>query len=188
MNNDIAIDIQRFRTMFSAGIESIKEAAKIYVSAIDRCSGAKAAFREALPQISHVLWADLEKVGRGQIHEKLLLCSGRSAQMMRTLNLSEQTEILDHGVQLLLHDGTIISVMHENLTQSQISQVFVSGHVRSVEAQRAWMESQREYKLPQPIIFKDRYKIEGNLLVVSAPTSISCSDLKKIIAQMEDSK
>ena len=28
--------------MFSAGIESIKEAAKIYVSAIDRCSGAKA--------------------------------------------------------------------------------------------------------------------------------------------------
>ena len=188
MNNDIAIDIQRFRTMFSAGIESIKEAAKIYVSAIDRCSGAKAAFREALPQISHVLWADLEKVGRGQIHEKLLLCSGRSAQMMRTLNLSEQTEILDNGVQLLLHDGTIISVMHENLTQSQISQVFVSGHVRSVEAQRAWMESQREYKLPQPIIFKDRYKIEGNLLVVSAPTSISCSDLKKIIAQLEDSK
>ena len=75
-----------------------------------------------------------------------------------------------------------------NLTQSQISQVFVSGHVRSLGAQRAWMESQREYKLPQPMLSKAKYKIEGNLLVISVPTAISCSDLKKIISQMENTK
>lgn len=181
-------EITRFRELFRLGICAVKEASRIYVRAIDRDASAKQAFREQIPEVPYTAWTSFEKIGRGQMHENLLLIGGRVQTMMKTLPYSEQVEALDNGIEVLLHDGTTMRIMPESLTQSQISQVFENGNIRTVEGQRAWMESRRDYDLPYVRSPKNDYSVEGMVLVINAPMSFSFTELKDILKRMEMAK
>ena len=178
-------EIRKFRELLRIGISAMKEASQVYVKAIDRDPAAKQAFSEQLPEIPKAAWSSFEKVGRGQMHEKLLLFGGRVHNLLRTLPLSEQTDALENGIELLLHDGGVMRVMPEALTHSQVSQVFGDGAIRGLEAQRAWMESRREYRPAYCRAPRDGYTVEGTVLVVSEPMSFRLDDLKDIISRME---
>ena len=181
-------EISRFRELLRIGVSALKEASQVYVKAIDRAPEAKQAFRELVPEVPASAWASFEKVGRGQMHEKLLLFGGRVHNLLRALPLSEQTDALENGILLLLHDGGSMRVMPEALTQSQVTQVFGDGGIRDLDAQRAWMESRRDYRLPYARVSRNDYKVEGSLLVVNTPMSFRLADLLDIIARMEDAR
>ena len=178
-------EIRKFRELLHIGMSSMKEAAEIYVKVIDREPAAKQAFRELVPEVPSSAWKLMEKVGRGQMHERLLLMGGRIQTLLAALPLSEQTEVIENGLEVLLHDGNAMRIMPESLTQSQLSQVFGSGEIRSLEAQRAWMESRRDYRLPVRGVPEDAYKVEGALLVVNQPMSFRLAQLKDILRRME---
>ena len=181
-------EIRKFRELLQIGISALKEASQVYVKAIDKDPAAKQAFCEQLPEIPKAAWSSFEKVGRGQMHEKLLLFGGRVHNLLRSLPLSEQADALENGIELLLHDGGVMRVMPEALTQSQVSQVFGDGGIRDLDAQRAWMESRRDYRLPYARAPRNDYKVEGSLLVVNTPMSFRLADLLDIIARMEDAR
>lgn len=141
-------EISKFRELFRIGISSLKEAARIYVDALDHDIAAREIFQAANPEVPLSAWASLEKIGRGQMHEKLFLMCGRIQASLRPLPLSEQTEAIEKGIPVLLHDGSSMLMKPEAMTQSQQTQVFSNGTVRTIDAQRAWMESQRNYRLP----------------------------------------
>ena len=181
-------EIRKFRELLQIGISALKEASQVYVKAIDKDPAAKQAFCEQLPEIPRAAWSSFEKVGRGQMHEKLLLFGGRVHNLLRSLPLSEQADALENGIELLLHDGGVMRVMPEALTQSQVSQVFGDGAIRGLEAQRAWMESRREYRPAYARTPRDGYTVEGALLIVSEPMSFRLDDLRDIISRMEAAK
>ena len=91
-------EISRFRELLRIGVSALKEASQVYVKAIDRAPEAKQAFRELVPEVPASAWASFEKVGRGQMHEKLLLFGGRVHNLLRALPLSEQTDALENGI------------------------------------------------------------------------------------------
>jgi len=182
-------EISKFRELFHLGISAVKEAARIYVKAIDKDAAAKQAFREQVPEVPYTAWTSFEKIGRGQMHDKLLLIGGRVQTMLKTLPYSEQVDALDNGIDVLLHDGTTMRIMPESLTQSQVSQVFENGNIRTIEGQRAWMESRRDYDLPYARVPKNSgYTVEGVVLVINAPMSFSITELKDILKRMETAK
>ena len=82
-------EIKKFRELFRIGISSLKEAARVYVSALDHDTAAKEIFQAANPEVPLTAWASLEKIGRGQMHEKLFLMCGRIQAALRSLSLSE---------------------------------------------------------------------------------------------------
>ena len=181
-------EIRKFRELLQIGMSAMREASELYVKVIDREPAAKQAFRELVPEVPASAWKFLEKVGRGQMHERLLLMGGRVQTLLGTLPVSEQAEAVENGVEVLLHDGGTMRIMPENLTQSQLSQVFGNGEVRSLDAQRAWMESRRDYRLPPRGVARDAYKVEGALLVVNQPMTFKVEQLKEILSRMEDAR
>lgn len=181
-------EIKKFRELFHIGISSLKEAARVYVSALDHDTAAKEIFQAANPEVPLTAWASLEKIGRGQMHEKLFLMCGRIQAALRSLSLSEQTEAIEKGVPVLLHDGSSMMMKPEAMTQSQQTQVFFNGAIRDLESQRAWMESQKNYRLPRNPLASGGYKVEGSLLVVSVPMTFSLEHLREIIGTMESVK
>ena len=178
-------EITRFRELFRLGICAVKEAARIYVQAIDTNCLAKGEFARQMPEIPAKAWSTLEQVGRGLMHERLLLLGGRVQDVMKGLPLSVQTDAIENGVDVLLHDGTVIKMKPENMVGSQLSQVFDGGSVRSLDAQRAWMESRRNYQLARLSQGDMRYRVEGCHLVILAPVSIEMGELRRILAQMK---
>ena len=81
---------------------------------------------------------------------------------------ADETEAIEKGVPVLLHDGSSMMMKPEAMTQSQQTQVFFNGAIRDLESQRAWMESQKNYRLPRNPLASGGYKVEGSLLVVRA--------------------
>ena len=177
-------EIEKFRKLFSEGVAAIKEAATIYVKAIDSDAEARNVFKMALPQISAHLWNDLEKLGRGELHEDLILCCSRSAIHIKKMSIAEQTKIVENGVPLVQPDGSIKSVKYDSLDKSQTAQVFDGNKIRSVTDQLSWIRSQGDDKNGS---FR-KYRIEDKRLVITGPTSLSVSELKRIIVQLEGLK
>ena len=178
-------EIRKFRELFALGISALREAARIYVRTIDTNGLAKREFARQMPEIPSAAWDTLEQVGRGLLHERLLLLGGRVQDVMKGLPLSSQTDAIENGVDVLLHDGTVMRMKPENLVASQLSQVFGGGCVRSIAAQRAWMESRRNYQLARLAQGNIRYRVEGCHLVVLAPVSIDAEELRRLLEQMK---
>ena len=178
-------EITKFRELFRLGISAIKEAARIYVRAIDTNSLAKQAFAKQMPEIPAQAWSTLEQVGRGLLHERILLLGGRVQEVMKGLPLSVQTDAIENSVDVLLHDGTVMRMKPENMISSQLSQVFDGGRVRSLAAQRAWMESKRSYQLAKHALGDICYRVENGCLIVLAPVSIGVDELRRLLEMMK---
>lgn len=176
-------EIEKFRKLFSEGVAAIKEAAAIYVKAIDSDAEARNVFKMALPRISAQLWNDLEKLGRGELHEDLILCCSKSAIHIKKMPIKDQTKIVENGVPLVRPDGSIKSVKYDSLDGAQTAQVFDGDKIRSVADQMTWIRSQGTVTNKSTAFRK--YRIEGKKLIITGPTSLSMSELKKIIVQME---
>ena len=178
-------EIRKFRELFTLGISAVREAARIYVRAIDANSLAKREFARQMPEIPAAAWDTLEQVGRGLLHERLLLLGGRVQDAMKGRPLSAQTDAIENGVDGPLHDGTVMRMKPENMVASQLTQVFGGGSVRSIAAQRAWMESRRSCQLARLARGDIRYRVEGCNLIVLAPVSINADELRRLLAQMK---
>lgn len=178
-------EIIKFRELFRLGVSAIKEAARIYVRAIDSNRLAKKEFARQMPEIPPAARGSLEQVGRGLLHERLLLLGGRVQEVMKGLPLSVQTDAIENGVDVLLHDGTIARMKPESMVGSQLSQVFGGGEVRTIDAQRAWMESRRSYQISKHLQDSRKYRVEGCCLVVYAPVSIGLDELRAMLELMK---
>jgi hypothetical protein len=86
----------------------------------------------------------LEKFGRNQIDERLVLLSGPGIQQLMAAPLSEQREVLTSGVEVLEDDEkTVRKIPLSSLTPQQARQVFNRDHVRDIGEQRTWIRAQR---------------------------------------------
>lgn len=88
--------------------------------------------------------SNLEKCGRGLIHPRLLLTSGRQYNSLRACPLSIQQEVIENGVTVVELDGSDVRVIPlDDLTPHQASQVLGSGKVRSVAEQKSWLKEEQ---------------------------------------------
>lgn len=131
-----------------------------------------------------------EQLGRKQIVPNLLVADYPAARHMVRLSYSEQKRILHESVELMVLDNgnpTTLRVSPENLTPQQCRQVFERGHVRSIGAQRAWLQERRVEDEIQGTLKQgqDTYKIRGKRVVILRPCEFTSRQLANMIAEIE---
>ena len=121
---ELVITKKQYLADFSAALASVAEAgleaARIYVEAIDSGVVTRKDFRELSPNITNAFLNDIESLGRGLMDPRLLTASGGAANRVRRLpTKSQQTEVLDKGVEVLTKDGSMLTVKCENRSEER---------------------------------------------------------------------
>ena len=153
--------------------------------------------RMTIPEIagnSEFLTEDIvgrfEQLGRKQILPQLLVADYPAARHVIKLPYSEQSRAVESGVELLVVDSeghSTLQVAVQNLTTSQCKQVFAKDAVRSLPAQRAYLESQKTQNEINGRICNDAavWKVSGRKVAFLKPCQLSARELAQIIAEIE---
>lgn len=129
-------NVDKFRTLLAAGLNSIREACEIYVQEIDADPSRKAAFISGCPEVPPGAWAAFEMVGRNAMDYRLLWGGGRAQAKLRRLAKSDQQRLLDSGVEIAVGKSDKRVVPVELLDKDDIDIVFSGNRVRTVDEQR----------------------------------------------------
>jgi len=171
------------------GIAAWQTAGEMVVQAIDQGGMSIESIAEACQSdyISVDVVAQFERIGRKQIVPQVFSLSCAAQKHLERLPYSEQQRLLHAAVPVvLINNGKVdvLDVSVRNLTRYQCKQVFSTNGVRSIEAQRAWLESEREKKTTQttprqvPWIFK-----QGKVIFTEA-CELTRHDLASLLTQL----
>lgn len=110
----------------------------------------------------------LERLGRGQIHPRLVFSTTPGAEKLLSVPLSEQSRALDNGIEVMEDDETTSRWIPVNeMTPAQARQVFHRGQIRSLAEQRTWLRSQKKKRgVAAPA---EDYRICSDHVITSRP-------------------
>lgn len=179
-------DIQKFAELVSAGIESFVEAGKIVSRNLDADPEFADKIHAAHPSISVDMVYSFDRIGRGELHPKMLVSNQPGIKKLRRLPFRYQEKYADEPVPLLIKNGNsweTLQVSVYNLTPEQARQVFDADGVRTEAAQRAWIEAAKAKAAP--ISIDEAFRVVGRTLVVMEPCKLTARQLAGLLAQME---
>lgn len=187
MNTIQTSGISSLKSAIIAGIDSWTRAGEEVVKLLD--SGMSLHDIEAEANCEFInanVLAQFERIGRKQVMPKLLVLDFPASIYLQKLPMSEQIRLVNGEVELLVHDGSpnvdTLRVSTANLTKGQCKQVFDKNGVRSLGAQRAWLEDQKKKAPLQSSV--PTWRIKGEKVVFSSACEMSRHDLAIILAQM----
>jgi hypothetical protein len=126
---------------------------------------------------------------RKQLVPALLVASYPAAARLMRLPYSEQKRAMEDGIEVLLMDSDgpdTLTVKPENLTNDQARQVFNGNSIRTLPAQRSFIESNREKE--RAALVEDcqaTYRISGNKAVILSPCTLTAKDLVRILNEIQ---
>lgn len=168
------------------GVNSWVKAGEIIAEEIDNDEGFKDELCEAKglsPEIVDRFYA----LGKKLTFAPLLIMEGPGTAALLKCPYALQERHSSKPVEVLIRKENgwdSLRVEVQNLTAEQTKQVFHNGQIRSIQAQRAFVES-RNLKSFNPIAKTDTsYKISGKKVIIGGYTFTS-RDLAKIIAEIE---
>lgn len=129
--------------------------------------------------------AQFERIGRGQVMPKLLVMDFPASRHLQRMPLSEQQRLLNGSVDLLVirDNGTdTLSVKSRDLTKDQCKQVFSKDGVRSLGAQRAFIEDRRK-KIPC-FAGAPAWQIKAGRVIFNSACELTRQELAVILAQL----
>jgi hypothetical protein len=182
--------VSEFCSLVNTGIEAWTKAGELVVKLIDEHGLSVSAIAQASSYLTDEIVGRFEQLGRKQIIPNLLISDFPASKHLFRLPYSEQKRLIDGQVELLVvtDKGTeTLMVDTENLTPAQCKQVFDRTAVRSIGAQRAYMESKREEFRVNSAIQESEpfYKVRGKKVIFTKPCEISSRQLAQILAEIE---
>ena len=128
--------------------EGLAMAGEAYVEAVDNYPGFKEKFIDEHKSIDSSYWKLIEKLGRKQIHPRLMFGAGKVYSAVRKLPYSDQTIVSEKGFTLLVNAGETLKVSLDAITDKQVDQGIIRGRLASLDEQRAYIESYKVYETP----------------------------------------
>lgn len=177
--------IEEFYSLVMEGVKAWKKAGEIVAKQVDVDPEFPDKIHDAHPEISVDFVLAFDRIGRRLLHPDLLMDDSPGTCRLRELPFDVQAKHLTKPVQLLVVNGNKydeLSVDVRNLTAAQARQVFSKSGVRSIAAQRAWLEDKNA---KQSVPSDEPYRIVGRKLIVMEPTSFSPKQLAQFLANME---
>jgi hypothetical protein len=131
-----------------------------------------------------------EKIGRGMLLPSLALEAFPAANYLQKMPISEQERLVESQVELVtIHDGVVdvLQVAVRDLTKRQCEQVFDGGTVRSVGAQRAWLEDEATTAAleKKAVAGAVNYKLKGGKLIVLRECEFTPKELARILTDLQ---
>lgn len=182
--------VSEFVSLVAQGIECWNKAGEIIVQLLDEHGMTIAEIAESSEFLTEDIVTRFEQLGRKQLFPRLLVADYPAAKYIIKLPYSEQKRVIEGSVELLVLNGkesTTLMVKPENMTPAQCRQVFAGDQVRSIGAQRAWLEDKRSMKeIADAIINSDAlYKVKGRRVVFLRACELSAGQLAQIISEIE---
>lgn len=179
---------KQFASLISEGITAWITAGQIVAEQIDQDEKFVDFVCEKFPAFTPELVMRFYAIGKKQIHPELLISDAPGMKRMLKLPYSLQEKYLSSPVEVLVKtdkgwETLLIDV--RNLTADQAKQVFDNGCVRSVQAQRAFIESNNTRKFNPSADNDAPWKIVGKRLVVKKDVTLTARDLARILSEME---
>jgi hypothetical protein len=182
--------ITEFVALVTQGIECWNKAGEIVVRLLDDHDMTIADIAETSELLTEDIVTRFEQLGRKQLIPCLLVADYPAARHLVRLPYSEQKRAVEASVELLVLEGkehSLLKVAVENLTPAQCRQVFDGDQIRSIGAQRAWLEDKRSAQeirevldTPTPI-----YQVRGKRVVIKRPCELTAGQLAQIISEIE---
>jgi hypothetical protein len=182
--------ISAFTDLINKGIECWKAAGEIVVSLIDDYEMDIEDIATASKYLTQDIVGRFEQIGRKQIIPDLLVAGYPASNYMLRLPYSEQKRLAENSVELLIageKESSSLMVTIENLTADQCRQVFEGNKVRSLAAQRAWLED-RTLKERQKTTIRDTepaYTLNKKKVIFNRPCEMTRQQLAKILSEFE---
>jgi hypothetical protein len=182
--------IERFREAFKDSAEKLAKAAEVYYAAIIEHPTARDAFAKAFPQIPSSFWANMARVGSGEMDCRLLLDATPGGRALTYCDSATQAHYLANPVPMAVvgagkGDSMLVSI--DKMTSEQCRQVFNRGAVRDLAEQRAWIETQKTRAAivnPPAVDPVNDVFVKGGLLHVGG-VKLDRKQLLKYLTQME---
>lgn len=177
----------QLRSALEAGMDGFMQAGKIYVSAIDQdpsyAERLKKEFGNIVPCRA---WAQLEALGRGLIHPKLILggvSDKKKNTIIKNLPMSLQNRVFnEEKFPLLISGGDVLDVSILSATPSQAEQICGNGEIRTLAEQKAFIESQKLEKELRPKELP--YYIKAGKIIFRKNTELTRSEIKLLLTQL----
>jgi hypothetical protein len=182
--------ITEFVSLITQGIECWNKAGELVVQLLDEHQMTISEIAETSEFLTEDIVTRFEQLGRKQLIPRLLVADYPAARHLVRLPYSEQKRAVEASVELLVLEGkehSLLKVAVENLTPAQCRQVFDGDQIRSIGAQRAWLEDKRSAQeirevldTPTPI-----YQVRGKRVVIKRPCELTAGQLAQIISEIE---
>ncbi len=175
--------------LIANGIECWTKAGEIIVTLLD-----DGMTIQEISEKSEYLTEDIvrrfEQLGRKQIVPSLLVANYPAARNLVRLGYSDQKNATENGVELLVMNGNkaeTLNVSVENLAPNQCRQVFNGNSIRSLAAQRAYIEAKmQEARISDPIdVVSEPYRISGKRVVFQRGCELTARQIAQILADIE---
>ena len=182
--------ITEFVALVTQGIECWNKAGEIVVRLLDEHNMTIADIAETSELLTEDIVTRFEQLGRKQLIPCLLVADYPAARHLVRLPYSEQKRAVETSVDLLVCEGketSVLKVSVENLTPTQCRQVFDGDQVRSIGAQRAWLEDRRATQEIRDVLSSPGalYQVRGRRVVFKRPCELSAGQLAQIISEIE---
>jgi hypothetical protein len=179
--------ILALKEAIETGIESWEKAGREVVKMldIDKMTLDEIATLADSDIITENVLAQFERIGRKQVMPKLLVMDFPASRYLQKMPMSEQARLLDGSVDLLVirDNGTdTLNVRSRDLTKDQCKQVFNKDGVRSLGAQRAFIEDRRK-KIPCSTSTPS-WQIKSGKVIFNSACELTRQELAVILAQM----
>jgi len=186
IENQIA---QQIIDALNRGLSAFSDAGKLLVDAIAEYPNIKERIMELEPRIDPQALADLERIGRKQLHPMLMASNRPALKALRKMPYSEQERYATQPVELLVvanpDNTTTLQVSIHSMTADQVRQAFNGNHVRSLAEQRAYIESEKSKRMIKqaPPITSD-YVVSRGCIVTNRPMTLTQEDLVRMLAEV----
>jgi len=178
--------------LFTAGLERWYEASLIVVDLIDEQNGEAIEMlkRESNGMFNDRAIAAFERMGRKQLVPQLAYMSGAGPERLAKMPFSVQEKYLGEPIELLIlkddESTDKLKVSVHDLTPKQAAQVFDRDCVRSLPAQRAWLENERArtVAIAKPVP-QFPYRISGRRVTFFEGCTLTAQELARILSQIE---
>ena len=182
--------LDHLKSLISAGLNSFTAAGEVVRDLVDSHACTLQTIHDHTGIPLDVL-AQFERIGRGHLHPQLLIATYPAATALQRLPASVRDALLTEPTELLtLKDGqTDILLVHaRNLTRDQVRQVFARNHVRSIDEQRAWLESERTAREQTVTRIDIPYAInhKRGCVTFRADVEVTEKELLRILTQLQD--
>lgn len=183
--------ITEFVALIAKGIECWTKAGEIVVRLVDESGMTIETIADQSNYLTEDIVAKFEQMGRKQLVPELLVLDYPATRHIAKLPYSEQRRLLDGTVELMVlteKGSDTLRVATENLTSAQCRQVFDGNTVRTVAAQRAWLQDrQQEERMRAAIVDQAQlpWRIKGRRVVFAHACEMSARELAHILSQME---
>jgi uncharacterized protein YejL (UPF0352 family) len=174
--------INQFAAALQAGRDAIKKACDMLCLIVDANPNAYRDIQKEHPEISANLLANLERVGRGVMHEALLFDSSPAAKRIALLPASQQKALYEGTIKVVSVANGKTYVDDKKVTQlskQEIAVVFTpDNQVRNTDEQLKAIATKPTVVTPSRAA--ERFVIEGDKITVLANTTFTAAQWEEI--------